>query len=100
MLKFLNYVSFFLLRFIESLKILNPQNACKKKFWIEKIPTRKNFGSLKAWCHDGTRPMRPTMAQYLLNSAHSKNISVSTGQVRTDSEKVLNYAHQCFNSDT
>ena len=100
MLKFLNYVSFFLLRFIESLKILNPQNTCKKKFWIEKIPTRKNFGSLKAWCHDGTRPMRPTMAQYLLNSAHSKNISVSTGQVRTDSEKVLNYAHQCFNSDT
>ena len=44
--------------------------------------------------------MRPTMAQYLLNSAHSKNISVSTDQVRTDSENVSNYAHQCFNSDT
>ena len=54
----------------------NPRNTYDKKSWnihkkkieTHKIPTRKNFTPIKAWCHDGTRP---TMARGPRNLAHS-----------------------------
>ena len=42
------YVFFcFLLKFIKSHKILDPQNIHEKKFWTRKIPTKKSVGPAK-----------------------------------------------------